>query len=158
MKALVIYDSRFGNTEKIAEQIALGVGCDAKSINNVKREDLGEFELIVAGSPTHGGRPSQSMQEFLNSINNDLIKSKKSASFDTSMPIEGQKFLLKLIIKFFGYAAKRIADNLNNRGAHIIATESFYVLGKEGPLKDGELKRAKHWGTGLVKLIESRRG
>lgn len=151
MNTLVIYDSQFGNTRKVAEAIgkALGPGATVAHINEMKIAALAAAELLVVGTPTHGGRPSQPMQQFLNNIAPDGLKDVRAATFDTGIPADGQKAFMRFIVKFFGYASKRLAKILKSKGANIIAAETFFVLGKEGPMKDGELDRAKEWGRGL---------
>jgi len=49
-----------------------------------------------------------------------------------------------------GSAAKAMARRLGRRGYRIVAEpESFFVLDSEGPLKEGELDRARRWGASL---------
>ena len=148
----VIYDSLFGNTRKIAQSIAESFGDEAVAVHssNVKISDLSASKLLVFGTPTHGGRPSQEMQKFLASLPENSLKGVKAAVFDTSIPVQGQNFFLRLIIKFFGYAAKRLAAALKSKGAKVLAAETFFVLGKEGPLKAGETERAKEWAKTLI--------
>ncbi|MFA5051583.1 MAG: flavodoxin family protein [Patescibacteria group bacterium] len=152
MNKLIIYDSLFGNTKKVAEAIGEVLGPDAKveHINDAAPADLTSADLLVIGSPTHGGRPSQPMQKFLNTIGPGGLKNVRAAAFDTGNSPEGQGWFLRLVIKFFGYASDRLARTLKTKGANVIAAETFYVLGKEGPLKDGELERAKGWTKELT--------
>ena len=86
----------------------------------------------------------------LKKISSDGLENIRAAAFDTSMPVDEQKTFLRFIIKFFGYASKRIAKILTSKGANVVAAETFFVLGKEGPLKDGELERAKEWTKKLT--------
>jgi flavodoxin I len=49
------------------------------------------------------------------------------------------------------YAAGKIADSLKKKGATLMASpEGFFVKGKEGPLKEGELERAAGWAKGIL--------
>ncbi len=153
MKILIVYDSLYGNTQKVAESVRDGLSNDDIKLvraKEAKKGDMQGIDMIIVGSPTHGGRPSQETKKFLDSIPENGLKNIKAAAFDTGIPSEGQKFFLKAIINFFGYAAKRIANDLKKKGANIIKSETFFVSGKEGPLVDGELERAKEWGKGLV--------
>jgi hypothetical protein len=53
-----------------------------------------------------------------------------------------------------GSAAKRIASKLRKTGAHLIAPpESFFVVGTEGPLADGELAHAESWSRSLLSSL-----
>ncbi|MDD5039576.1 MAG: flavodoxin family protein [Patescibacteria group bacterium] len=152
MKALIIYDSLYGNTEKIARTIgaALGGGTRVLKVNEASAAETNACELLIIGSPTHGGRPSQPMQQFLNQIPAGALTSIRAAAFDTGNTPEGQGGLIRIVIKFFGYASKRIAGILKSKGAIAVAAETFFVLGKEGPLKDGEVERAQGWAKKLI--------
>ena len=148
MKALVVYDSVFGNTEQIAQAIgnALGSQKDVEilRVSNVKPEQLMGLELLIVGSPTHGGRPTSAIQDFLNKVSEPAIRGTNVAAFDT-------RFSTRLV-RIFGYAAGRIADSLKrNGGTLIVSPEGFFVKGKEGPLKEGEIERAASWAKVIVK-------
>ncbi|MDD2274474.1 MAG: flavodoxin family protein [Candidatus Pacebacteria bacterium] len=143
MKNLVIYDSCFGNTEKIAEAIAKSISAKAIKINDIKDANLNEVELIILGCPTHGGRPTEAIQKFINDI---TLKNIKFAVFDTRMSKDDINIALKLLIKLIGYASPKMAKTLKSKGYELITSpEGFLVKGKEGPLSDGEIERAKNW-------------
>ena len=150
MKILIIYDTVYGNTEKIADAIQQEITKKhvAKLIKakDVTLEDIRNTELLMVGSPTHGGRFTEPVKNFLNQIPNNELKI-HAAAFDTSSDKENQKTFVKAIIGFFGSAAPRIAKALARKGANIIGAETFFVLGSEGPLKKGEVERAKVWGN-----------
>ena len=61
MKTLVIYDSVFGNTEKIAQAIAAVLGIQAIPVSQADGGQLRELDLLVIGSPTRGFRPAEGM-------------------------------------------------------------------------------------------------
>ncbi len=146
MKALVVYDSTYGNTEKIAKAIGAALNGDVKVLRagEASTADFAAFDLIVIGSPTYGGRPMPSVADLMNKIPETAVKGKNAAAFDTRIPTK--------IVKIFGFAADRIAKNLKDKGANLVVpAEAFYVLGKEGPLKDGELERATVWAKTLFK-------
>ncbi|MDO8491028.1 MAG: flavodoxin family protein [Dehalococcoidia bacterium] len=76
MKALVIYDSAHGNTERIAKSIGSGITADVKVLH-VRDADLAELKsagLLVFGSPTNGGRPTPAIQDFLQKLPEPAIK------------------------------------------------------------------------------------
>ncbi|NLE06743.1 MAG: nitric oxide synthase, partial [Crenarchaeota archaeon] len=62
MNAIVIYDSVYGNTEKIARTIAVNLGSPVEvrliHIKDVRLEDISGTNLLVIGSPTRGFRPT----------------------------------------------------------------------------------------------------
>ena len=151
MKTLVIYDSFFGNTEKIAQAIgdALGAPADVRvlRVGEVKPEQLGGNGLLIVGSPTRGFRPTPAVAEFLKGIPAGALKGVKVSAFDTRIALEDIKSpVLRTMVKIGGFAAKPIADGLKKKGGELAAApEGFFVEGQEGPLKEGELERAAAW-------------
>ena len=67
MKALIIYDTQFGNTEKIARAIGNGFEGDIKvmKVQDVKPEDIAWAKTVIIGSPTQGGRPTMPIKSFI---------------------------------------------------------------------------------------------
>jgi len=144
MKALIVYDSVYGNTEKIAKSIGGAVTGDVKvlQIGEVNPSELASIDLLVIGSPTHGGRPTPAIQDFINKI--PAVNGINVAAFDTRLSMK--------LVGIFGYAAGRIADNLKRKGGILIASpEGFFVKGTKGPLKDAEIERAADWAKAIVK-------
>jgi flavodoxin len=143
MKALVVFDSTWGNTEKIAQAVASGIGAGARAcrVGEADAQGYGSVDLLVLGSPILGGRPSQAMQGFINGIPRDTAKRLTVATFDTR--------LLMRFAKLFGFAAVRMADQLKEKGSALKSSEGFFVQGRSGPLADGELDRAAQWGRTL---------
>lgn len=153
MNILIVYDSLYGNTQLVAQAIAKGFASAVPRMVHVREvnpEQLKDLDLLVIGSPTHGGNASKTMQQFFVQIKPGLLTDTKAAVFDTSIPVEGQGFFMRLILKLVGYASKRMARLLQKKGAVVIGQESFFVLGKKGPLKEGELHRAEAWGATLL--------
>ncbi len=144
MIAMVVYDSTHGNTEKIAKAIGAALGGAAR-VAHIKESNaaaLGKAELLVVASPTMGGRPTEAMLNFLNSIPEGSLKYVKVASVDTRLKAKW--------VKIFGYAAEKIAARLAQRGGTPVAPpEGFIVLGAKGPLLDQELERAAAWAKGI---------
>jgi len=143
MKNIVIYDSCFGNTEKIAQAIADSISAKMVKIQDIKISDLDDIKLIIVGCPTHGGRPTEAIQKFIDNI---ALKNIKFAVFDTRISKKDINIALRLLIKVIGYASPKIAKTLKSKGYEIITQpEGFLVKGKEGPLFDGEIERARDW-------------
>jgi flavodoxin len=152
MQALVVYDSKFGNTKKIAEVIAKSLkkrySVQVKQVSEFEEKDFEDVELFVAGAPTQGFRPSPDMKKFLKEIPNGNLKGKKVAAFDTRIDQKtiDEHWLLKIMVRLFGYAAEPIGKALQFKGGSLLKEpEGFCVTGKEGPLMEGELERAESW-------------
>lgn len=145
MKTLVIFDSNFGNTQKIAEAIAKEFETQAVHVSKVSIDELGGFNLVIAGSPINGWRPSEKMGRFLKNLGSGQLKGIRAAAFDTRV---------KLFIH--GDAAKKISKALENAGAKIIIEpQAFFVKGREGPLLDGEIEKASQWAKSIRTKYEN---
>ncbi|MBU7045209.1 MAG: flavodoxin family protein, partial [Theionarchaea archaeon] len=83
MKVLVVYDSKYGNTKKIAEAIGDTSGGKVLHVDVVDSSELENLDLFIVGSPTHGGRPTPAIQDFLKKIPNSNINGINVAAFDT---------------------------------------------------------------------------
>ncbi len=147
MKALIIYDSVYGNTEKIARAIAEAItpSYEVKvlQVGEANPSELASIELLIVGSPTHAGRPTPPVQEFLNKVPKLSPKGINVAAFDTRSQTK--------LARVFGNAAGRIARNLEKKGGTLIASpEGFFVTATKGPLKEGELERAAGWAKGML--------
>lgn len=84
MKILIVYDSLYGNTEKIAGAIQGGFApneVQLKTAKNTTEKDLENIDLLVIGSPTHGGLASEQTKQFLNTIKTGFLKKYKSGCF-----------------------------------------------------------------------------
>ena len=149
MKTLIVYDSVHGNTEKIARAIgdAIAGEVEVHHAGEVNISELDTFDLIIVGSPTHGGRPTPAVRDFLNEAPAPALKGTNVAAFDTRLPAKW--------VRIFGYAAGRIGDSLKRKGGDLAASpEGFFVEGTEGPLKEGELQRAAGWAEEIVKQLK----
>lgn len=159
MKILVVYDSFFGNTEKVAQSITQtlkqGHTVEVKRVSQVEKSDLQNLDLIILGSPTRGFRPSEATQTFLKEISASELAGVKAAVFDTRIDVATIKSgLLRSIVRMGGYAEKAMGSMLAKKGATLVgSTEGFIVLDREGPLKDGELERAAVWAKGLLSAM-----
>jgi flavodoxin len=89
MKALVVYDSVYGNTEKIARAIgdALKPQADVRTlrIGEAKPEHMAGLGLLVVGSPTQGSMTSPAMKAWLKALASSSLRGVKVAAFDTRM-------------------------------------------------------------------------
>jgi hypothetical protein len=163
MKALVAYESLFGNTERLAHAVADGLaegGADVVVEPITGVESVTGFDLVVLGAPTHAfslSRPSTradavrqgadparagtGLREWLDRLP-DPGADPRFAVFDTRADRAR---------RLPGSAARRTARTL--RSSHHALTDSptsFYVHDVAGPLLDGEEDRAHAWGRGLA--------
>ena len=143
VKVLVVYDSVYGNTEKIAKAIGGAITGEVKVLQTreVNPSELKTLDLLIVGAPTHAGRASPAVKDFLSQVSD--INGVQVTAFDTRLTARW--------VRIFGYAAGRIAKDLEKKGGKLIVSpEGFFVKSKEGPLKEGELERATSWAKEIL--------
>lgn len=156
MKYLVVYDSVFGNTEKIAraigDELAKSGQGETLRVTEVNSALLSGLDLLVAGSPTRAFNALPDFKKGLKGLPSSTLKGVQAAAFDTRMVIEEvNSAFLKFMAGIFGFAAQPIANILKSKGMKVtLPPEGFLVEGSEGPLKPGELERAAAWAADLL--------
>ncbi|HEU4918695.1 MAG TPA: flavodoxin domain-containing protein [Candidatus Limnocylindrales bacterium] len=171
MRALVIYESMFGNTRAVALAIAEGIAervpVDALEVGDAPPAPAPDVDLLVVGGPTHGhGMSTDSsradaarragsrlvsrgpgMREWIESLP-PAAKPVTAAAFDTR--IKGPEFL-------WGSAAKGATKLLTTAGFSVLPPKSFLVGGPMGDLFDRldgeELDKARAWGRELAAAV-----
>jgi len=148
-KAIVVYDTKFGNTEKIAKVLAegmkgQGVEVDCVKVGEVEINKLEEYDLLVIGGPTQGFGISKPMKDFLDKLESAEISGRKAFVFDT-----------KLKSRFAGSAGKGIENRLRKLQMSIIRPHaSATVKGTEGPLEEGMEEKFKEIASEIAKPIQ----
>jgi hypothetical protein len=166
MDALVVVESVFGNTRRIAEAVAEGLGqrVHARVVDVAEAGDAIEgVDLLVVGGPTQvfgmtrlstrrsaaeqagsGAVAAQTgLREWLATLPT-AEQGRVAATFDTRTDHP----------RMPGSAAAGAARRLRHLGYRMVTRpESFRVTGTKGPLVAGELERARMWGSGLVARI-----
>ncbi len=153
---LVVYDSIFGNTRKVAIAISEGMGTppaiEVCAIGEVKSSVLVGLRILVVASPTRGFRATPAIMAWINSLPANSLANVKTAAFDTRIPEATIKknWFLRLLGPLVKYAVDPIAKALQAKGATgEVRKNWFYVADSEGPLLENELERARQWGEGL---------
>ena len=153
MKSLVVYDSAFGNTEKVAQAMAEALGSVARRVGDVEPEQLQDLDLLIVGSPTQKFSPLGTINRFLKSLPRGGLDGVQVAAFDTRFPQEQieEVGILAFFVRLFGYAAEPIEKRLTRAGGEpVVSPGWFYVSDTEGPLLDGELERAADWARQIA--------
>jgi flavodoxin len=156
MRALVLYDSVFGNTEQIARAIVAALEPRAEVTlarpAQLPADPFRGLDLLVIGSPTRGFRATEALQALVNGLAPGALKGLRVAAFDTRMdPKEMKNLLGRFVVSRGGFAAPKLIQALQAKGAQPAGEPGgFIVLDSEGPLKPGELDRAAKWGAGLI--------
>lgn len=161
MNAMVVYESLWGNTAAIASAIAEGIGSGARAmpVDEVTGEALGAADLIVAGAPVFGfSLPTESMRKNIatnpqhSSHPPDVSHPSLRSWLDKLPRGAGRYATFETRIWWSPRGATGdIAKRLENAGYRELATrERFVVEGSYGPLREGEIDRARAWGATLA--------
>jgi flavodoxin len=148
VRALILFDSKYGNTQRIAEEIAIVL--DQRYDVTLQHADSAEPiderpDLLIVGSPTHHRNPTDAILREIRSLSAEVLDNVATAAFDTRY--DRPRFLT-------GAASLGIARRLNRRGAAIeIPAQSFYVSAAEGPLLPGEIERAHQWAQQVLYTV-----
>lgn len=160
MNAVVVHESFWGNTERVARAIAAGLGGDTPVLttDDATPEILAGADIIVAGAPLLGfnlatdamrrqiandpkaPKPAdlthRSMRELLDSL---PAGQGRYATFETGFTLSP------------GSAARKIARALEAAGWRAaVKPERFIVAGSYGPMREGEIERAQAWGAAIA--------
>ena len=163
MKAIVVYESVFGNTEQVARAIGKAYaheeGSGTYHTDQIRPDQLKGADILILGSPTQKFQAMPGAKKFIRKIPSGGLKGIKIATFDTRVSTEDIKSgFLRFLLNLFGYAAKPLANRLKRKGGELISPpEGFYVKDTKGPLKDGELERAEEWGNQLKSLAKEKK-
>lgn len=167
MRALIVYESMFGNTHAIAERIARGLGgAEVVAVADATPEVLTGAGLLVVGGPTHvhgmvtgrtrdaarqqAGEPGSgltldphaegpTLREWFDALT--LEPGRRAAAFDTR--VHGPAPLT-------GRASRGIAKRLEKHGAILVSSPESFFVERDNHLVEGEADRAERWGTSLA--------
>ncbi len=175
MKALIIYESMYGNTHTVAEAVAEGLRTagEAKTVpaSHVEQKDFADVDLLVLGAPTHmhglpwlssrksaqkaaessHGRvtldPDMDAERGMRSILDEL-----PGGTETALPKKAAAFDTRLSgpVLFTGSAGKTLAKTLRRHGYTGAASPASFLVDKKDHLLEGEVDRAKEWGETLA--------
>ncbi|NIS83302.1 MAG: nitric oxide synthase [Anaerolineales bacterium] len=153
MNTLVVYFSKFGHTQKVAETIAEEIESVGPvrllSSDQIMASDLENVDLLVMGSPTHRMNLPEAVRPVFERLPKRILRGKPVAVFDTS-------YKMSPILERFT-AAKKLAQKLRKLGGkRIVPPETFYVEGREGPLYDGEIERAREWSRIILERLDGK--
>lgn len=147
MKSLIVYVSKTGNTKKVAEAIARGLGCEAKEVSS--HPDLSGCHLVGFGSGVYYSRPAEELAAFIREINTTRLKA--------------------FVFVTYGGRWQSTVENLkrllSEKGIEIVGEFKAPGLDKYGPLKlvggikkgrpnANDLKEAEEFGRSLMEVAK----
>ena len=154
MRVIVVYDSWYGDTRKVAEEIArgiaatLGVDPAVVEVDHAVPAGLRAADLVVVGTPNHFGGPTRKILLLVRGLRAGGRLGGMVAVFDTCFAGEAGKAAEKLARRF---------EDLQGPGVPPPSELSCLVDGMRGPVHDGELVRARQYGVDLALLLRRTR-
>ena len=148
-KVIIVYESVYGNTKKIAEAISEGINniegveCVVKKTGEIHTDDLCNYDAILFGCPNHNQGPALNLVKFIDRAAIVHLKAKIGAAFDTYTGGNKDVAVTKLETK--------IQEKLP--GVSLEGKLSAKVTGRKGPLADDEESRALDFGTQFAKRL-----
>jgi flavodoxin len=175
MRTVIVYESLFGNTHKIAEAIAEGiraqqpdaeVACVPVAEGTVAL--ISGADLLIVGGPTHMRGMSSGITRKMG-VQGEQKKAPDvhvEPGFDgpglrdwlagLSQPTGSSSaavFDTRAGARMAGGAAPGIARRLRRHGYRVLATEAYIIDDTQGPLRAGEFDRARNWGASLSRQL-----
>jgi menaquinone-dependent protoporphyrinogen IX oxidase len=160
MKGIVVYDTSYGNTKKIAETIAetlkeSGIEVDLFYVKDVKKLGAKDYDFLVLGSPTKFGTMSFAIRFFLGKVKSEEWMNKPFMAFDTENPENIER--ARRENKEWS-AAEKIAQKLREKKMNqLLPVLKALVLDQKGPLVEGEVDRTKDYARELATKLKRER-
>ena len=176
MRALIVYESRFGNTHAVAAHIADGIRTVAETtlvpVHEATREQVADADLLVVGGPTHvhgmssersragaaemaakdddleldPDAPGDGLRDWFRTLADDAGSGRLAAAFDTRVHAS------TLIT---GQASGGIAKRLRAHGFDLVVDRESFFVDKSTHLEPGEDDRATEWGRNLAQVAQT---
>lgn len=151
-KALVVYESRYGNTKRVAEAIIEGINkagnvkVSLKELKEVDFNDIPNYDMILIGSPNHIGGPTRGIKGFIDKLRKLQLNEKMFAVFDTYMGKDYQKAVKKM--------EKRLNEKVQGTKKPIPCL-SIKVQGIKGPIVEDEISKCIEFGRKIVTQLKA---
>jgi len=146
LKVSVAYDTKYGNTRLVAENIVSGLrevkalDVALSDVEKVDIDDVADFDVILIRAPNRFGRPARKITKFIDKLGKLDLEGKQVAVFDTYLG------------KDFEKAVKKMEGRINDKTSLQIITPglSIRVEGMKGPVTEGELHKSKEFGKKIA--------
>jgi hypothetical protein len=171
MRAVIVYESMYGNTRRIAEEIGHGLAGHevvVAGVHEVTAGQIGDADLVVLGAPTHvHGLPRPSTRRGAV----EAVTKEPGLSLEPDPTRDGVRELLATLADgrgraaaafdtrvdmnplLSGRASKAIARDLHRHGFQVLVEPESFLVDRETRLLEGELERARAWGAGLAAAL-----
>ncbi len=158
VKVLVAYDTKYGNTQRVAELIADGLkvaGAEAV-VENMKKVNIDEaagFDAILIGSPNHMGRPTRTFKKFVGNLQKANLEDMTLAAFDTYIGQKDEQEIIHPGGGEFQKALRKMEEQLKAKLPNLKLISpglSIAVGGMKGPILDPDLPNCKEFGQKIA--------
>lgn len=148
MWVYVVIASPCGVSDTIGRAVARAVDWSyehhARPANAVDPNEIRTPAVVFLGGPTHRREMGESLRVFLNRMPDRMLTQSLFAAFDT-------RFHDSPIVT--GSSARHIQRAIESRGGrNLVPGESFFVVRRDGPLREGEVERARVWASSVIAL------
>lgn len=169
LRALVVYESMFGNTRAVAGAVVEGLrseGLDATASDVRAAAEPTGYDLLVVGAPTHAfslsrastrkdavkqGAPADTattgLREWIAAMPQATEGARLAAAFDTRA---------RKVKHLPAAASRKAARLLTKKGYDLVDSHGFLVEDVAGPLSTGQLESAKEWGRKIAAAARNR--
>jgi hypothetical protein len=171
VRALVVYESMFGNTHEVADHIAEGLrptfDTEVATVHRVTTTQVADADLVVVGGPTHvhgmssersragaadiaakddgldldPDAPGEGLRDWFRDLADDAGANRLAAAFDTRVHASAV---------ITGQASNGIAKRLRTHGFDLVAERESFFVDKSNHLEPGEVERATEWGRRIA--------
>lgn len=151
MKVIIIYESKYGNTKRVAEMIIEamkevgGLETDLIMYKEADLDKIPEYDAILIGSPTHIGGPTRGINKFIDKLGKLNLEGKVGAVFSSYK-------------SDFEEAVKNMEKRINEKvlGLKLVVPGlSIKVKGMKGPILEEELPKCKEFGKKIATQIKA---
>jgi flavodoxin len=151
-KVIVVYESKYGNTKRVAEAIIEGmkeigtVEVSLKELKEVNLNDVPNYDAILIGSPNHMGGPTRGIKGFIDKLGKLQLNGKMFAVFDTYLGKDFQK------------AVKKMEKRINEKAPkmkQLTSGLSIKVQGIKGPIAEEEIPKCIEFGRKIATQLKT---
>jgi flavorubredoxin len=152
MKVFILYDSKYGNTKTVAENILESlkqvedIEVSISYIKDIEPHSVISYDVLILGAPNHMASPTRAMQSFVDKLAKLNVNSKSVAVFGT---YSGRVRLTDRAVKKMEKIVEKTLPNLKLLPPSL----SVRVKGVTGPVADGELSKCQEFGRRIEKQL-----
>ncbi|MFW9830527.1 MAG: flavodoxin family protein [Candidatus Thorarchaeota archaeon] len=161
VKTLVAYDTKYGNTQRVAELIGdglkeAGVEVSVENMKEVNFDTVAGYEAILMGSPNHIRRPTRTFKKFVGKLRKLKLRNKTLVAFDTYVGQKNENEVIQPGGDQYQVAMLKMEDHLRDKLPDLkllVPGLSIAVAGMEGPIVDAEIPKCKEFGKKIASQL-----